>query len=325
MSCPDCPGWSSWRRARAPVPAPTGAARTPACWPRSDRGWPRSGVPAVVAMQGNITMTTAAAFTTAFFRSLERGRARRPRDRGRPRAAVRDRPDWWVPALFMRLKSGRLWYVPGQSPAASGSDMWPSLITDDQGGMCTPIIGPGDQRRAARAPGRRSRSDWARSYRFPMAPAQPGEPARRSPSTCRSTRAAASSRLELDEPAARHAARSATATTWPPDRSATTRPSRTCSPRPGPRCTGARSRRAVLGPGRAAAADLPHDPAVPAARARALTDAGRSRRSSSAAGTRTTDWPESVFDREPGYRPTARAPARLPPARDLRRARVRSS
>ena len=29
------------------------------------------------------------------------------------RGEVRDRPDCWMPALFMRLKSGRLWYLPG--------------------------------------------------------------------------------------------------------------------------------------------------------------------------------------------------------------------
>ena len=77
-------------------------------------------MPAVVAMQGNISMTTAAAFTQAFFRAwttdglVDRATAV-------ARAAVRERPDWWVPALFMRLKSGRLWYMPGIAPAASGS------------------------------------------------------------------------------------------------------------------------------------------------------------------------------------------------------------
>jgi hypothetical protein len=25
------------------------------------------------------------------------------------RAAVRDRPDWWMPVLFTRLRAGRIW------------------------------------------------------------------------------------------------------------------------------------------------------------------------------------------------------------------------
>ncbi|HEX2806762.1 MAG TPA: CHAT domain-containing protein, partial [Kineosporiaceae bacterium] len=68
------------------------------------------GVPAVVAMQGNVSMTTAAAFTQAFFRSLDED-GLVDRATAVARAAVRERPDWWMPALFMRLKSGRLWYV----------------------------------------------------------------------------------------------------------------------------------------------------------------------------------------------------------------------
>jgi hypothetical protein len=127
-----------------------------------------AGVPAVVAMQGNISMTTAAAFTKAFFRSLDHD-GLVDRAVAVARAAVFDRPDWWVPALFMRLKSGRLWYVPGTTPGGERFDKWPSLITDLTEAHCTPVIGPGigDALLGTR---QEIAQSWARSYRFPMAP-----------------------------------------------------------------------------------------------------------------------------------------------------------
>jgi hypothetical protein len=68
-----------------------------------------AGVPAVVAMQGDVTMDTVKRFTPRFFEVLQEGGqidgamavARRS-----VRGAGRD--DWWVPVLFLRLKSGRL-------------------------------------------------------------------------------------------------------------------------------------------------------------------------------------------------------------------------
>src|SRR5205085_8963361 len=77
------------------------------------------GFPAVVAMQGNVTMTTAAAFSKVFFKELIRdGQIDRAMAAGR--AAVRDRPDHWAPTLFLRLKSGCLWYTPGFYPGSKG-------------------------------------------------------------------------------------------------------------------------------------------------------------------------------------------------------------
>ena len=133
------------------------------------------GVPAVVAMQGNITMTTAAAFTKAFFKSLDED-GLVDRATAVARAAVRDRPDWWVPALFMRLKSGRLWYLPGTAPGGERFDKWPSLITDLKVGKCTPVIGPGHQRRAAGHPAG-DRHGLGPELPVPHGAAQPGEPA----------------------------------------------------------------------------------------------------------------------------------------------------
>lgn len=126
------------------------------------------GVPAVVAMQGNISMTTAAAFTTAFFENLD-ANGLVDRAMAVARAAVRDRPDWWAPSLFMRLKSGRLWYLPGVAPGGEPFDKWPSLISALGRAVCTPIIGPGisDSLLGTR---QEIASNWAKSYGFPMAP-----------------------------------------------------------------------------------------------------------------------------------------------------------
>lgn len=127
-----------------------------------------SGVPAVVAMQGNISMTTAAAFSETFFRALgEDGLV--DRATAVARSAVRDRPDWWVPALFMRLRTGRLWYEPGSAADGRHFDKWPSLVRHIAKDQCTPVVGPGiaDALLGSRQEIARS---WATRYRYPMAP-----------------------------------------------------------------------------------------------------------------------------------------------------------
>jgi formylglycine-generating enzyme required for sulfatase activity len=67
-----------------------------------------AGVPAVVAMQGNLTMATAAAFMPLFLAELRRD-GQVDRAITAARSAVLNRPDWWMPVLFTRLLDGRLW------------------------------------------------------------------------------------------------------------------------------------------------------------------------------------------------------------------------
>lgn len=129
------------------------------------------GVPAVVAMQGKISMQTIEAFTPVFFRTLSQT-GEIDRAVTVARGAVRERHDFWMPVLFMRLKDGSLWYEPGfrgQSGQKVRFTGWPGLITSIQEGRCTPIIGPGlyewllgSQRDIARR--------WADEYDYPMAP-----------------------------------------------------------------------------------------------------------------------------------------------------------
>ncbi|MGH2733432.1 MAG: CHAT domain-containing protein [Actinomycetota bacterium] len=126
------------------------------------------GIPAVVAMQGNISMRTVAEFMPAFFRELDRD-GQIDRAMAVARAAVRERPDWWVPALFMRLKSGRIWYAPGFARDRPGFEKWPVLLSDIRRGKCTPVLGPGltDAMLGSRQDIARR---WADTFHFPMAP-----------------------------------------------------------------------------------------------------------------------------------------------------------
>ena len=67
-----------------------------------------AGVAAVIAMQGNFMMKTAAAFLPILFRELRRD-GNIYRAMAVARGAVRTRPDWWMPVLFTSLRSGQVW------------------------------------------------------------------------------------------------------------------------------------------------------------------------------------------------------------------------
>ena len=99
-----------------------------------------AGIPAVLAMQGNVTMRTVAEFMPVFFRELRRD-GQIDRAIGVARGAVRGRPDHWMPVLFMRLKSGRIWYVPGFGDDRQSFEKWPALLRSIRRGQCTPILG----------------------------------------------------------------------------------------------------------------------------------------------------------------------------------------
>jgi hypothetical protein len=68
-----------------------------------------AGIPAVVAMQGNIRQSTWAEFMKAFFNELLRD-GQIDRAMCEARLAVYRQPDHWMPVLFTRLATGRLWY-----------------------------------------------------------------------------------------------------------------------------------------------------------------------------------------------------------------------
>jgi hypothetical protein len=101
-----------------------------------------AGIPAVLAMQGNISMATVQQFMPSFFAELQRD-GQIDRALAVARGQVRQRPDWWMPVLFMRLKSGRIWYVPGFGEQQDPLEKWEALIESIKDEECTPILGPG--------------------------------------------------------------------------------------------------------------------------------------------------------------------------------------
>jgi CHAT domain/SIR2-like domain len=126
----------------------------------------RAGVPAVIAMQGNVSMATMSAFLPVLFRELNK-HGEIDRANAVARNAVRSHLDWWMPVLFMRLVSGRAWYTPG-FVKEDEFEKWPALLRHIAAGRCTPVLGPGitDSLVGTRQEIAR---EWARSYRFPMA------------------------------------------------------------------------------------------------------------------------------------------------------------
>lgn len=68
------------------------------------------GIPAVIAMQGNISIQTAEIFIRTLLYELE-NKPQIDRAVAVARAAIAGRPDWWVPVLWMRSQSGLLWKV----------------------------------------------------------------------------------------------------------------------------------------------------------------------------------------------------------------------
>ena len=124
-----------------------------------------AGVPAVLGMQGSISMETVAIFMPAFFKELyEDGQI--DRAMAVARGMVRQRPDFWMPVLYMRLKSGRLWYTPGFG-SGSGFEKWPAVISNLKMGRCTPILGPGLLENLVGSP-REIAARWSEQYNYPM-------------------------------------------------------------------------------------------------------------------------------------------------------------
>jgi hypothetical protein len=101
-----------------------------------------AGVPAVVAMQGSVTMSTVAEFMPVLFRELRRD-GQIERAMAAARRAVQGRSDWWMPVLFTRLESGQLFSRRGRAVGDEPEAFWTRLLKDITRGKCTPFLGPG--------------------------------------------------------------------------------------------------------------------------------------------------------------------------------------
>jgi hypothetical protein len=121
-----------------------------------------AGVPAVLAIQGNVSMATMERFLPAFYKELQRHGVV-DQAVAVARRAVQARPDWWMPVLFTRLRSCRVW-----------SDLdrfgkWPSLLQHISSGHCVAILGPAVT--DGMLPSRQEiAARWAKEHRLPMAP-----------------------------------------------------------------------------------------------------------------------------------------------------------
>ncbi len=127
-----------------------------------------AGVSAVIAMQGNVTMETIAQFMPTFFKELLRD-GQIDRAMAAARATVRNNADAWMPVLFLRLKSGKIWYVPGFGGERKSFEKWPALLDTIRSGRCTPILGAG-LNESLLGSRREIAAHWAEEFRFPLAP-----------------------------------------------------------------------------------------------------------------------------------------------------------
>ncbi len=128
-----------------------------------------AGIPAVIAMQGKVKIATVEVFMPAFLGELakESGQIDRAVGVARERAASAGCNDYWMPVLFLRLKSGRLWYIPGfQSPDGDFSQM-ESICRFVRAGECVPIVGPGVGEHIFDSP-RKLAATLARQEHFPL-------------------------------------------------------------------------------------------------------------------------------------------------------------
>jgi hypothetical protein len=100
-----------------------------------------AGIPAVVAMQGNIAMETVNEFVPAFLRQLAQGKVDRAVSLARSEIVSKHR-DWWAPSLLMRLRTGELFRPTGFEGGDDNFEHWDALVAAIANRKCTPILGP---------------------------------------------------------------------------------------------------------------------------------------------------------------------------------------
>jgi hypothetical protein len=130
----------------------------------------QGGIPAVIAMQGNISMDSVKKFMPVFFAELQKD-GQIDRALAVARGTVRSAHDFWMPVLFMRLKSGKIWYVPGFGAEGGGFEKWPALINAIQRQAVVPVIGPAMLANYFGMPGEIA-SKWSDEYSYPLSPHQ---------------------------------------------------------------------------------------------------------------------------------------------------------
>jgi hypothetical protein len=129
-----------------------------------------AGVGAVVAMQTDVTLTTVERLMPVFFRELLRDGVV-DRALAAARAAVaRDRPDWWAPVLFLRLRDGRLWAAPEALADALDRNDRRRMLARVRRNWIAGVLEPSLWGAAPQALGLESRPDAVPDRRGPFAP-----------------------------------------------------------------------------------------------------------------------------------------------------------
>ncbi|MEM8930054.1 MAG: CHAT domain-containing protein [Acidobacteriota bacterium] len=127
-----------------------------------------AGVPAVVAMQGQISIATAHRMMPVFFRELlVDGQIDRAMTVAR--GTVRDAADAWMPVLTSRLKRGRIWYEPSFSGDGADFSKWRSIVASVRAGTVVPIVGP-DTAEHVYGSTRRIAERLSHRHAYPLAP-----------------------------------------------------------------------------------------------------------------------------------------------------------
>ncbi|NTU79090.1 MAG: hypothetical protein HGA45_06765 [Chloroflexales bacterium] len=102
-----------------------------------------AGVPAVLAMQDNVLMTTVQGFMPAFFKALLADNGKLDRAMAAGRAAIARAEERWKPVLYTRLRRGLLWYESGFLSGGDGDVGWKALQSSIADTQCLPILGGG--------------------------------------------------------------------------------------------------------------------------------------------------------------------------------------
>lgn len=102
-----------------------------------------AGIPAVLAMQEHIAIDTARAFASTFYRRLlTHGLVDLATNEARSSILSSDLPGAAIPALYLRLRSGRLFERRGRVVGKEGESFWHILLENIADGECTPFLGP---------------------------------------------------------------------------------------------------------------------------------------------------------------------------------------
>lgn len=103
-----------------------------------------AGVPAVLAMQDRVSVSTARAFARTFFgQLLQHGLVDLAGNEARSTLLTAQLPGAAVPVLFMRLHNGQLLGQRGQILGDRAGSFWSTLLENIADGWCTPFLGPG--------------------------------------------------------------------------------------------------------------------------------------------------------------------------------------